>query len=204
MNTTIITENKPKPARKKTQSYENRTSVAVHMEDRDRLNELMESSGFQGSQRDFFKLLVDNYSGTALFSTNDTKRIEAAAQVSGMSFESIIVTGALKYAELLINTITPPSEDGEPVEDEKRKPADYRVHQAVEEIMAANDKADSLWDKVEITQGVLSSKTGCNRQSIKRYLSANKARIEQHHAKHKIEADHNRRAGNYKKVNKEG
>lgn len=201
MNANIIVEKK---TRKKTQSDENRTSIAVHAEDRDRLNELMKSSGFAGSQRDFFKLLVDNYSGTAMFGTNDVKRIEAAARVSGMSFESIIVTGALKYAELLINTITPPSEDGAPVEDEKRKPADYRVHQAVEEIMTANDSAQSLWDKVEITQGVISKVTGCNRASIQRYLSANKARIELHHAKHHIEADHNRRAGNYKKVNKEG
>jgi hypothetical protein len=190
----------PKAKRKVNPDAAPRSTIALHPADRDRLKELMDASNFKGSQADFLTVLLDNYSGSSMFNTEDSKKIDDAANIANMPKESLIVTGALKFADLLLANYA--SQQDETVTEEKRKPADLKVHQEVEAIMKHNEEAADHWDKIEITQGVLFKRTGCNRANIQRYLSANKNRIEKHHAKMKIEPDHNRRAANIHKGGK--
>ena len=105
-----------------------------------------------------------------------------------MNFESVIVSGALTYADKLIAA-----------GGENKSTPDQKINDFVNALMAKNDTAVEWFDKTEITQGLIASETGCNRANIKNYLAANRARLDDHHAKNEIEPDHNRRVSNHKR-----
>lgn len=159
---------------------------------RDRFNSVKIAAGFTGTQPEFLMLLLDSYAANSVFSETDREKIHAAAKKTNMSFSSIVVSGSLQYAEKLSDA----SESG------KKVVGDRKINEVVNELMASNNAAKEWHEKIEITQRVVAELSKCNRENIKRYLSANKARIDEHHAKNNIEADHNRRVANYARKNK--
>lgn len=151
---------------------------------------LMTATGFSGTQPEFLAHLISTYTPNTLFGEHEKNKIDEAARISNMSSEAIIVAGALQYANKIIDSVN----------DGKTGNADIRINNFVNDIIAKNNAAKEWFEKIEITQGLLADKErggGFNRENIKRYLSANRNRIDEHHAKHKIEIDHNRKVANY-------
>ena len=167
-----------------------KTKIDLSVDLREPFKELMTATGFEGTQPEFLLHLIASYTPNNLFGEHEKKTLSEASSISNMSVESLIVAGALQYANKII----------ESVNDGKSGNADIRINNFVNDLMAKNDAASEWFKKVEITQGLLSDKErggGFNRENIKRYLSANRHRIEEHHAKNKIEIDHNRKVATY-------
>lgn len=167
-----------------------KTKIDLSADLREPFKDLMTATGFEGTQPEFLLHLITTYTPDNLFSESDKKILNEASSISNMTVESLIVAGALQYANKII----------ESVNDGKSGNADIRINNFVNDLMAKNDAAGAWFEKIEITQGVLADKErggGFNRENIKRYLSANRHRIEEHHAKHKIEPDHNRKVATY-------
>lgn len=106
-----------------------------------------------------------------IFSEKDRAKIQKAADSSNMNYNAIITTGALQYADSLLNKVDKPVK------------GDLKINDLVNKTIAHNENVKELQDKIEITQGFIESTTGCNRANIKRYLSANSERIAHHHKK---------------------
>ncbi|SHN93755.1 hypothetical protein BHECKSOX_964, partial [Bathymodiolus heckerae thiotrophic gill symbiont] len=133
------------------------------------------------------------------FNDDNFAKISAASKASGMTTESIVVSGAIKYAELLMGA-----------KKDNRTLTDTKIHKLVTETMGANEDAKDWWDKIEITKGWISKVTGSNRKNVNNYVDTHKATLDAHHAKCEIELDHNRKVFNYNrkmnnaKANEEG
>lgn len=162
---------------------------------REDFKDLITATGFKGTQVEFFQHLISSYTPSNLFGVDEREKINEAARIADMTTETIIVAGALQYANKIIDSVS----------DGKSGNADIRINNFVNGIMSYNDSATNWFEKVEITQGLLADKDknyggvngGFNRANIQRYLSANRNRIDEHHAKNKIEKDHNRTVANY-------
>jgi hypothetical protein len=156
----------------------------------DEFRNLMTATGFKGTQPQFLSYLISTHTPDTLFGEQEKKKIDEAASISNMSSEAIIVAGALQYANKIV----------ESVNDGKTGNADIRINNFVNDLMSKNNAAAEWFEKIEITQGLLADKEkggGFNRVNIQRYLSANRNRIDEHHAKNKIVKDHNRTVANY-------
>jgi len=69
--------------------------------------------------------------------------------------------------------------------------ATEKIAQLIIATKAANVAADSDEDKREITVSFVQRATGCNRNSVARYMSAVQAELDEHHAACKIQPGHN-------------
>lgn len=159
------------------------------------------------NQSEYLEYLMDsrNSSTESLFDDKNKAIINEAAEKHGLTFDSIVVSGALKYALQLNNTDT----------EKAVSNVDLKIHQLVERIMKSNSEAKEWFERNEITQGFLTNeyqrqystdehKGSVNRTNLTRYLTANAERIAEHHKLFGIEPDHNRRVFNYHRKNKKG
>lgn len=175
-----------------TETKNTKSKIDLSADLRDPFKALMTASGFQGTQPEFLAHLISSYRPDTLFSEHDKKKIDNAARISNMTSEAIIVAGALQYANKIVDSVN----------DGKTGNADIKINNFVNELMSKNNAALEWFEKIEITQAVLADKNrggGFNMTNIKRYLAANRNRIDEHHAKNKIEKDHNRRVENHKR-----
>lgn len=157
---------------------------------REPFKDLMLATGFKGTQPEFLLYLISTHAPNTLFGEQEKSKIDEAARISNMTSEAIIVAGALQYANKIVDSVS----------DGKTGNADIKINNFVNDLMTKNNAALEWFDKIEITQGVLADKErggGFNRVNIQRYLSANRNRIDEHHAKNKIEPDHNRKVANH-------
>ena len=174
------------------------STVRMHEEDHNRLKELKEAQKHTGTFADFMTGFINNSTGVELFQDKDYAKLKAAADKMGVSVESIIIKGALKYAAKS-TTIDP---------EKQLNSVDAKVQEYVEGIMAKNLKAKEWFEKNEITQGFIvkgiKEATGkeVNRANVTAYLAANQDLLKDHHAKCGIEPDHNRKVFNYERKNK--
>jgi hypothetical protein len=122
-------------------------------------------------------------------SAKDTEKLHAAALAGNTTFEALCITGALQYADRLLSAI------------DKTGNADTRINKFVADLIEANNAADHD-DKIGITQGYISNVGGFNRESIKRFMIANKTMIDDHHAANGIDdpTDHNRKVATKKRL----
>jgi hypothetical protein len=175
-------------------------SVRLHPEDNARLQAIKETQKFTGNFPDFMTTFIDRSTGGEMFNNNDYAKLQAAADKLGLSVESIIIKGAMKYASRAM--LSDP--------EKQQKTADTRVQDFVESVMEANEKAKDWFDKHELTQGFISKgikeATGkeVNRVNITSFIAANETRLKDHHAKCGIEPDHNRKVFNYERKHKKG
>ncbi len=170
----------------KTTKKAKRSTISISSEVRDRLNALITAKVFQGTHSEFLDHVLEQYSGNDVFHGDNFDKINEAAEASGMTTEAIVVTGALKYAELLIDA-----------KKDNRTLTDTKIHTLVTDTMVANEAAKEWWDKVEITKGWIAKTTGSNRKNVNAYVLGNQTTLDAHHAKCGIEVDHNRRVFNY-------
>lgn len=141
---------------------------------------------------EFLNHLLDGATGGDLFNEKTRAQVQAAADKLGVTFEYILIAGALKYALQAINT-----------DDEKiLSSTDMKIRTFVEDLMKKNEKAKNWYEKIEITQGLIAKELKSNRENIKRYIAANEKTLADHHAKCEIEPDHNRKVYNYNLKNK--
>lgn len=161
------------------------SQIRMLSSDLDRINATKEK--LKISQLEAVTLLLDNGVYGNL-SDHDREKIHAAAKQANTTFEAICIAGALGYADRILSTTN--KTDG--------KTADMRVNDYVTDLIKTNDAAKEWFEVKAITQGVI-SEGGFNRDAIKRYLAANKPKIDEHHAKHKIidAADHNRKVATH-------
>ena len=159
------------------------------------------------SQSEYLEYLMTsrNNSSESLFDDKSKVTIDEAAKKHGLTFDAVVVSGALKYAVQLNN-----ADLDKPVSN-----VDLKIHQLVESIMKSNEAAKEWHERSEITQGFLTSeyqrvysvgenKGNVNRTNLSRYLTANADRIAEHHKLLGIEPDHNRKVFNYNRKNKKG
>ena len=173
-------------------------NIRVHIEDRARLESIRESQKFHGNFPDFLTSFIDRSTGIELFQDKDYLKLKAAADKLGVTVESIIIQGALKFA------IKAMSSDTEKLQNS----VDAKVQEFVEGVMENNSKAKEWFDKREITQGFIvkgiKENTGkeVNRTNVTAYLASNVDELAEHHAKYGIETDHNRKVFNYERKTK--
>lgn len=173
-----------------TETKNTKSKIDLSADLREPFKALMTATGFEGTQPEFLAHLIATHTPNTLFGEHEKNKIDEAARISNMTNEAIIVAGALQYANKIVDSVN----------DGKTGNADIRINNFVNDLMAKNNVAKEWFEKIEITQGVLADKErggGFNRANIQRYLSANRNRIDEHHAKHKIEIDHNRKAANH-------
>jgi hypothetical protein len=166
------------------------TSLKIRKTDLTRIHEFKDSRGITN----LLDALTDLLDQTAFanLSENDAKKLHSAAIAGNTTFEALCITGALQYADRLLNGAGKPSG------------ADVRINEFVTKLIDANNAAD-LENKTAITQGVLADKErggGFNRDAIKRFLTANKTMIDDHHAASGITdpVEHNRKMATKKRV----
>jgi hypothetical protein len=173
-------------------------SVRLHGDDLSRLKTVKEAKNFHGNFADFMTTFIDQSTGVELFQDKDYAKLKAAADKLGVSVESIIIKGALKFAAKAM-TADPAKQ---------LNSVDMKVQAFVEGVMTANEKAKEWFDKREITQGfivkAIKESTGkeVNRANVTAYLAANVEEITSHHEKCGIEPDQNRKVFNYERKNK--
>jgi hypothetical protein len=181
-----------------TKAAEKTPTIRVHTVDRDRLNAIKEAQKFTGNFPDFMTAFIDRSTGVELFQDKDYAKLKAAADRLGVSVESIIIKGALKFAAKAM-TADP---------EKQLNSVDMKVQEFVEGVMESNTKAKEWFDKREITQGFIvksiKESTGkeVNRANVTAYLAANVEEVAAHHEKNGIEPDHNRKVFNYERKNK--
>lgn len=163
------------------------TSMTISKTDQARIKVLMEQSNHK-IQGEFLSFIIDQFMA---FSVDDLAKLKQAAAASNMTVESIVISGAMQYADKLIAMTK---------EGAKESP-DIKINNFVNDLIAKNNETVDWFDKTEITQRVIIEGTGCNRANITRFLDANKARLKEHHAANNIEPDHNRRASNQRAKN---
>lgn len=168
-------------------------TVRIHPEDNTRLQALKESEKFHGNFPDFVTSFINRSTGVELFKDKDYAKLQAAAEKLGVTVESIIIKGALKFATKAMTT-----------DPEKQlNSVDTKIQEFVDGVMETNEKAKEWFDKREITQGfivkAIKEATGkeVNRANVSAYIAANEAVLKEHHAKCEIEPDHNRRVFNH-------
>lgn len=163
------------------------STMTISKVDHARIKDLMEQSDYK-VQGEFLSLIIDQFMG---FSVDDLAKLKQAAAASNMTVESIAISGAMQYADKLIAM----------TKDGAKESPDLKINKFVNDLIAQNETATNWFEKIEITQRVISEGTGCNRANITRFLDANKARLKDHHATNGIEQDHNRRASNQRAKN---
>ncbi len=173
-------------------------NIRVHPEDRARLQSIQESQKFHGNFPDFLTSFIDRSTGIELFQDKDYLKLKAAADKLGVTIESIIIQGALKFA------VKAMSSDPEKLQNS----VDAKIQEFVEGVMENNAKAKEWFDKREITQAFIvkgiKETTGkeVNRANVTAYIASSIEERAEHHAKYGIEPDHNRKVFNYERKTK--
>lgn len=176
----------------------NTVTIRIHPEDNDRLKGLKESQNFNGNFPDFITSFIDRSTGVELFQDKDYLKLKAAADKLGVTVESIIIQGALKFAAKAM------SSDPEKMVNS----VDTKIQGFVDGVMQTNAKAKEWFDKREITQAfivkTIKETTGKepNRANVGAYIASSIEERAEHHAKYGIEKDHNRKVFNYERKTK--
>ena len=165
------------------------TSTKLKKSDLNRIHAFKESRGIS-SQQDAITALLDQNLFALNLTAKDLEKLNAAAIAGNTTFEALCITGALQYADRLLNSNGKPNN------------ADTRIKDYVTILMDANNTATTQDEKIAITQGYISANGGFNREAIKRFLTANQNMIDAHHATHGIEnpIEHNRAVATKKRV----
>lgn len=165
------------------------TSTRLKKSDLNRIHDFKDARSIATLQDAITALLDQNLFALNL-STTDIEKINAAAKAGNTTFEALCITGALQYANRLLNATDKPSN------------ADTKINDFVNRLIEANNVAKDQDAKVAITQGYIASNGGFNRDAIKRFLTANKNTIDDHHAAHGIDnpIEHNRAVATKKRV----
>ena len=152
--------------------------------------------------------LVKSFSLAANFTNSEKQLVAAAAEHEEISFEEFNRRSAMLYATKIVSKKTTLNgHNGYGDESFVVKPksiADLKVNQIVAEIMLHNDNASSWQDKREITNRSVNdwgkhtatkvAYKSISTQVLRRYFMLHRDQINQHHYKHDIKPDHNRRA----------
>ena len=165
------------------------TSTKLKKSDLNRIHAFKDARGI-ASQQDAITMLLDQNLFALNLTAKDIEKLNAAAKAGNTTFEALCITGALQYADRLLNASGKPSN------------ADTKINDFVARLIEANNAATELDAKVAITQGYISANGGFNRDAIKRFLTANKNMIDDHHAANGIDdpINHNRRIETKKRV----
>ena len=131
-----------------------------------------------------------------------------AAEIAGQSFEEIRKKAIMKAVRGII--------DNNAIIDKNihsnKKVADLRIAEIVSEMITNNDKEKKWYNRKFISQKSIENyanerKRIANSNNltpgiivIKRYIESNRALLDEHHLKHKMNKEHNRKAYNYKKI----
>jgi hypothetical protein len=174
------------------------TSVRVHPSDNERLKTIKDAQNFTGTFPDFMTAFLNQTSGVELFKDKDRVKLEIAAEKLGITVESLIIQGALKFAAKTMATDL----------DKKETSVDAKIQAFVDDLMAQNEKAGEWFKKHEITQAYIvngfKKATGkeVNRANVTAFMAANVSELEAHHTACGIEKDHNRKVFNHERKNK--
>lgn len=163
------------------------TSLRIKQNDLARVHAFKDARGIL-TQQDAITVLLDQ-TVFANLSVKDVEKLNAAAKAGNTTFEALCITAVLQYADRLLNANGKPSN------------ADSKINDFVAKIIEANSVADHD-NKIGITQGYISANGGFNRDAIKRFMTANKNMIDDHHAQNGIDdpTDHNRKVATKKRL----
>lgn len=179
----------------------NQINIKFHKQEDEHYKEYFDHARGQRSAVEFFKLIFNNYLASEKgFTIAEESLIEQSINILNTTRESFQQMAVLQYAKKICqqqkNKINTPK---------KSAVADKHANELLDKMMETNNKTEKQWyEKVYINPLTLSkfSKNSINIEVIKRCLILNRLRINEHHKKHDMNEDHNRKCANYLKNNK--
>lgn len=135
-----------------------------------------------------------------------------AVEIAGKSFEKIKKTAIMRVIKRIIDNKDKVTSTAEIDRNSRTSPraADLRIAEIVEEMMSHNDKEKKWYNRKFVSQKAIddyakerkktSNSYFCpNMAVIKRYIENNRALLDEHHLKYKMDEEHNRKAYNYRR-----
>ncbi len=168
------------------------------------------------SKNILLKIIWDNFKYSHIpFDSEEKSLINQALEISGLSIEELKKQSILKAAKNIIvnkDRVVVLKE----VDKNSRtstKAADLRVAEVVAEMMLHNDQAEQWYQRKFINQKTISeyakkrkeldqNNLALNINVIKRYLQNYQELIVQHHLKHQMQEDYNRKVFNFIRLQK--
>ena len=133
-------------------------------------------------------------------SGNEQLEVENALTNSDSQLDEVARDGLLQRSRYL-NSVADKQAQLESMTDEEMKKAtfkgaaDFKIEQAIKNIMNHNDNQSEKARKVCITKGIIFKFTGSNRQTINKWFDQHSTMIDDHNQKHSL-TDADNRKGN--------
>jgi hypothetical protein len=168
------------------------------------------------SQHEVLKIIWDNFKySQVLFNDEEKQLIDQALEMSGLSIEELKKQSMLKAVRSIIinkGKVVVLKEVDKNSRTSARA-ADLRVVEIVAEMMLHNDQAEQWYQRKFINQKTISeyakkrkeldqNNFTLNTGVIKRYLENYQEIIAQHHLKHDMHEDYNRKVFNFMRIKK--
>ena len=158
--------------------------------------EFLESVGRKSA---FINLLIEGYQQGRFIQPDTLELLKRYKSVSGVDAEETIHKILLKRIEKIERNMEA-LKDSAPAEVKNRVGGAFlKLNRAYDELVAENEGEQN---KSAVTFGILFKKSGCNHQSIRGWLRANKERVDAYHQTLGINDPgvHNRQVGVLKRV----